>query len=629
MSPNPVDWRTQAGASLPKLPFAQRQVKLPDIHPRLSPIAVRLTAPSVYRLGEPIVIQFEVQNISTDIYQLLTWDTPLKGALTADCFTVLHGGQIIPYDGRFISRCNPALSEYVTLHPGQVLTVDADLSTVYAIEQTGEYTVVFSGIFFDAFTIQSGAIQEPHRRNDFQRLVPISGTVRFDVAEFRPPIPTEGQRYRISVAEILPGRVPGVRTSGGRGGGAGPEFEGFNTQQEAELVLAHETAKHYADLACDYFINNPTGPEDLYNTWFGAFDQGRYNCVKSHYSDIRDILSSGEILYKYDQEYIFDPSAVAHSFPAILGMEWHEIWICERFFTLLAHSGMDISMFGVIIHECSHMCCGTADFSYGAVDDQALASDSPFLAIFCADNHQLFVDALSESDYGRVLSINLDQDWAVGNETQAIGLKIEIDNCRPDLLDIDQSDLGATPGVKPAILLTPSVPGMTVEITSLDAEDNALPDMPLKFIWRGQLAFTDDSGFPTNPGQVNIVTVTATLISRFSDSTHVRLMFVQLTNLSLVPGTVTAGEQVRGMVKLSGPSPSDVVVHLDSDNSVAVVPQVVTIHAQEDSANFTVSTQNFNPQAASTRTAMITATLGSTSIKKRLIVKSYGNNPEP
>src|SRR5262249_7891856 len=61
------------------------------------------------------------------------------------------------------------------------------------------------------------------------------------------------------------------------------------------------------------------------------------------------------------------------------------------------------------------------------------------------------------------------------------------------------------------ITVTPFVSGMTVTVTSLVAEDPSLPVSPQRFTWLCQLEFSDHSGFPGNPGESRLVTLTASI----------------------------------------------------------------------------------------------------------------------
>src|SRR5688572_26992255 len=59
----------------------------------------------------------------------------------------------------------------------------------------------------------------------------------------------------------------------------------------------------------------------------------------------------------------------------------------------------------------------------------------------------------------------------------------------PEKLGITAASLGMSPNVKPTIAVNPAVSGMTVSVTSLEAEDTSLPIAPQRFTWVCEIAF--------------------------------------------------------------------------------------------------------------------------------------------
>ena len=52
-----------------------------------------------YRMGDDVLLTFEITNISESDYYLLTWDTPLDHELT-EYLVVKRGNKLIRYDGK-------------------------------------------------------------------------------------------------------------------------------------------------------------------------------------------------------------------------------------------------------------------------------------------------------------------------------------------------------------------------------------------------------------------------------------------------------------------------------------------------------------------------------------------------
>src|SRR5262249_10368057 len=90
-------------------------------------------------------------------------------------------------------------------------------------------------------------------------------------------------------------------------------------------------------------------------------------------------------------------------------------------------------------------------------------------------------------------------------------LSVYVDGYWPDKLGIASGSLSGIPDVKPSITVTPFVSGMTVTVTALLAEEPSLPVSPQRFTWLCQLEFSDHSGFPGNPGESRLVTLTASI----------------------------------------------------------------------------------------------------------------------
>ena len=94
---------------------------------------------------------------------------------------------------------------------------------------------------------------------------------------------------------------------------------------------------------------------------------------------------------------------------------------------------------------------------------------------------------------------------------------------------------------------------------------------------------------------------------------------VTVSSLTLNPTSVQGGSSSQGTVTLSAAAPSGgTVVSLSSKSSAASVPGSVTVAAGATSARFTVSTQT----VTTTTTAVITATLGSSSAQASLTITS-------
>jgi len=456
--------------------------------------------PHTFKLGDPVLLEFEIKNISGDAYQVLKWGTPLEKEVTN--FLVLkRGNDVIEYDGRLIKRGDPPLESYETIQPGQTLSETLDISTSYSIDQPGQYTAMLNAKLFDAFKIVGPAKQAPRKRQDHQPHELNNPSVTFTVVAGGEPRLTSGARAR--AAETLAKVNPRA-----------PSFNGGTVNERDDVTVAHQNALDFVSLSSDQLQNTTASTNTVYQHWFGAFDQSRYDTVSKHYQDIGNTLLNDQITYD------LTGTGCSTSYYAYTHKGGRTIWLCSQFW-LAAQIGTDC-MFGTIVHELSHAVCSTDDYVYGQTGAAKLATTDPGKAIKNADNHEYFAEELATSDFGKSCTFITDRSVFGADEIDAMLAKatpavidqafyVFVDGEWPDRLGITAASLTGTPNVVPAITVTPSVPGMTVTVTALKAEDSSLPVSPQRFTWVYSISFANTSGFPTAPGGINVISLTATI----------------------------------------------------------------------------------------------------------------------
>lgn len=477
------------------------------------PFKVSFKAQPNYRLGDPIFIDFEIENTGVETCQVLKWGTPLEGQFTMSYLSVERNGEHVPYDGKLVSRGDPPAVAYIIIGPGEKLKEPVDISEAYAIDRVGDYTITLKASFLDAFTVSGNAKQPPRKRQNFQshRLPPAS--VKFKVVEGREAKLTEGQAARKA------SKLADVSAKA-------PSFSSGTATEQAETTIAHNNAQFFAALAVQQLNTTTASTNTLYQTWFGAFDQDRYDTVAKIFRDISNTLLTEQVTYDLSE------SGCESGWNAYTYHNVRTVYICNGFWTL-PQIGIDCK-FSTILHEWSHASGDTDDYEYGDANCQNLAVNNPDDAIDNADTYENFAERLAQSDYGKSITFVTDRSTFGKDEINAMlaqgssaviekAFYVVGDGCWPDRLGITASSLGASPNVKPAITVTPNVPGMTISITSLEAEDTALPEAPQRFTWVYQVTFSNDSGFPTTPGQVLTVTLTATLAG-MSGSAQIQLI---------------------------------------------------------------------------------------------------------
>jgi hypothetical protein len=480
-----------------------------------APLSTSLQAEPTYRLGDPISLTFEVENTGSETVQLLRWGTPLEGELTDDCFVVRRDSELLPYDGKLVKRGDPRPESYVTIPPGEKVRQAVDISAGYPIDQPGDYKVTLKAIAVDAFTVAGTAKAAPRKRHQFEPHELPEASAEFTVVPGAEPKLTAGQAARKETSEQQ------FKTSA-----KAPSFTGGTATEQSDTVIAHGNAQYFAALAASQLDAGPAGTNALYQTWFGAFDQGRYDNVTKHYRDIAGVLRDEQVTYD------LSGSGCSPDVFAFTTKGSRKVSLCSLYLSA-PQIGTDCK-FGTLVHEWSHGVSSTDDNAYGESACQSLATSDPGKATNNADSHEYFSEHLAQSDFGKSFTFITDRSTFGLDEIDAMLLQaspaviqsafyVIADGFWPDRLGITAGSLGASPSVKPTITVSPAVAGMTVTATALEAEDTTLPISPQRFTWVYEIAFSDGSGFPAAAGQVKTVTLTATLGS-LSSSAQIQLI---------------------------------------------------------------------------------------------------------
>jgi hypothetical protein len=102
-------------------------------------VACSVTARGV---GSDVVVTLTIANRSTSPVDLLQWNLPRDGTLTAPLFVVTRDGVDVPYRGPVVKRAITAAS-YETLSPGASATAEIGLRQAYDVSSPGHYTIVY------------------------------------------------------------------------------------------------------------------------------------------------------------------------------------------------------------------------------------------------------------------------------------------------------------------------------------------------------------------------------------------------------------------------------------------------------------------------------------------------------
>ena len=92
---------------------------------------------------------------ATDLY-LIRWQTALEG-VEANLFDVRLDGRPVAYTGRLYKRATPTAEDYVRIPAGNSISVDVELSSVYDLSRTGEYSIRYRVALQDALRADTQA----------------------------------------------------------------------------------------------------------------------------------------------------------------------------------------------------------------------------------------------------------------------------------------------------------------------------------------------------------------------------------------------------------------------------------------------------------------------------------------
>lgn len=245
---------------------------------------VSLGSESRYRLGDRVLLTFELSNISDLDVWLLVWNTPLEAPEVLEYFEVRCDDSRVPYDGRFIKRGDPDPTSYRLIRAGETITETVDLTTAYPIETPGSYTVTLDSRVLDAIVGEGGRLKPVSRRREEHRgfvLDPV--WVTFDVVDGGEPRITVAEEVRLGLEEP---RIPGAGVAVGKLTAHTPALAGGTAVRQQQVRAAHENAGVYVESGMHQLTSTPGAANTLFAEWFGTHNTGRYAVVRQNFTDI-------------------------------------------------------------------------------------------------------------------------------------------------------------------------------------------------------------------------------------------------------------------------------------------------------------------------------------------------------
>jgi peptidyl-Lys metalloendopeptidase len=307
---------------------------------------------------DDVVVHVTLTNTSSVPQYLLKWHTPF-GEIEESLFDVTRDGAKVAYEGMHAKRPAPTAADYYVIQPGKSYKATVELSQMYNMSISGDYSIRYSTKSAKLFSNVDPAGKAIDKKQ--------SDTLQSDALS----VSIEGTLPRGTVAKAP---VQPLATGGSL------SFNKCTASQQADITTAKATAQSMTNDANGYLGANKTGQR--YTKWFGAVTSARYSTMQSHFTAIKDAFDNKPVTVDCGCKKTY----YAYVYPT----QPYTIYVCKAFWSA-PMSGTD-SKGGTLIHEMSHfnVTAGTDDHVYGQSAAASLAISNPDQAIDNADNHEYF-----------------------------------------------------------------------------------------------------------------------------------------------------------------------------------------------------------------------------------------------
>ncbi|QNA90100.1 peptidase M35 [Massilia sp. Dwa41.01b] len=318
--------------------------------------------------SDDVVVNVTLTNTSSTPQYVLKARTPFEG-LSAPLFDVTRDGAAVPYTGALVKRAKPTAADYYLLKPGASHTVKVELSALYDMSVSGDYSIRYRTASPDLFLTNNGRL---------------GGTVQAagsnaGIGELQSEAATlyvQGRLPRGSESPIM----EALKRDGGTVSPAGVSYASCSSSQQSTIASAITAAKNYANGSVSYMTRTTMGPR--YTKWFGTATSSRVSTVRSHYNNIKSAFDTKNV--------VVDCSCRDSSYAYVYPTQPYRIYVCNAFWSA-PMTGTD-SKGGTLVHEMSHfnVVAGTDDHAYGQSAAASLAISNPTQAVDNADSHEYF-----------------------------------------------------------------------------------------------------------------------------------------------------------------------------------------------------------------------------------------------
>ena len=302
--------------------------------------------------NDNVTVRLTISNTSSQPQMILKWHTAFS-EIEESLFEVTRDGVKVPYLGAHYKRGAPSASDYYLLKPGASHTVRVELSDMYDMSITGDYTIGYSAKSMNLFGTNEKSVGE--------------------IKSAAAGVWIDGVLPRGSESQLSKEIYPPTPSAGAL------SFNRCTTTQQADIRTAMSTASTMANGASSYMGGNLGA---RYSKWFGASDAGRVSKVKTNMAAIKDAFDTKPVTVDCGCKKTY----YAYVYPN----QPYKIFVCKAFWTA-PMAGTD-SKGGTLVHEMSHFTAvaGTDDWVYGQSGAASLAISDPAKAVDNADSHEYF-----------------------------------------------------------------------------------------------------------------------------------------------------------------------------------------------------------------------------------------------
>lgn len=278
-------------------------------------------------------------------------------------------GQPVAYTGRLYKRATPRPEDYIRIPAGSSLSADVELSAVYDLSRTGEYSIRYR------VALQDGLRADAKSVSGFAGLRNLESNVVF--------LGIERNERALDAIETLARIEEAARPDKA----LTPSYVSCSSTRQSSLVTALNNAQGLAQRSRDYLNAVPStsrSTDSNYKTWFGAYTSSNWSEVTTDFANIYSAMST--------KTFTFYCDCTDSSYAYVYANQPYKVHLCGAFWSAPA-TGTD-SKAGTLIHETSHftVVAGTQDYAYGQTACRNLALTNPTKAVNNADSHEYFAE---------------------------------------------------------------------------------------------------------------------------------------------------------------------------------------------------------------------------------------------